>query len=359
MEQKKILEGFIDTLENKKGRFLFFVIDSKGKPMASVAYAYSQAKQLIDLGYSASILVDSTTTYHGAPWLGEEYNDIPVINIKQEKFNVRATDFIFIPELFSQVMESIKNFPSKKIVMLQNYEYALEALDFGKRWSDFNFNDVLVTNENMSNFIVSLFPTINTHIVPFAIEDKFKDKDLLRKPTILIGSRDVAKATRFVKSFYLQFPHLQWFSFKMVADMSQADLANELSESCALVWMDETASFGTLPLEAMATKTPVIGVLPNMIPEWMVEPATENSSEGIKNNGFWVSNVLELSNALADYISIWLSDEQEDVLDLEQISENVKVYSKANQQEKIKEVYAKFCENRINEFKSKLKIYGE
>lgn len=363
MENKQLIEEFIDDLKNKKGRFLFFVVDSKGKPMASITHAYEQVKTLIELGYPASLLVDSTTEYQGAEWLGEEYKGLPVINIKQEKFSVRSSDFIFIPEVFPKIMEATKDFPCKKIVSLHNYEYALEMLEFGKRWSDYNFNDVMVTNNNMADFAKSLFPTIQTHVVPNAISKEFVNKDMLRKPIVLIGSRDSAEATRFVKTFYLQYPHLQWFTFKMISDMSKEDLANELNESCGVVWIDKISSFGTIPLEAMATKTPVIGIIPNIIPEWLIESSNENIAEGnseyIRSNGVWVNNILELSTVLSDYLNLWLEDNGDILINQEHVDKAVVAYSKENQTKAIEEVYGKLYDDRIKEIEKVLFKYGK
>ena len=51
-----------------------------------------------------------------ADWLGEEYANLPHISLESQQLNVGAKDFIVIPEVFSNVMEQCKNFPSKRIL---------------------------------------------------------------------------------------------------------------------------------------------------------------------------------------------------------------------------------------------------
>lgn len=349
------IEGFIEKLDNNESRFLFLVIDSKGNPMANIAHVYQQVKTLIDLGYSASILTDSQQ-YGGVEWLGEEYSNIPIINIKEGDFEVSASDFVFIPELYTSVMEALKDYPCKKIVMVQNYEYALETIGIGSKWTDYNFFDAIVTNDNMGDFVKRHFPSIKTHNVPLSIPNYFKDKESVRKPIILVGARDFNEASRFVKSFYLQNPLYQWISFKIVSDISREGLSDELNESAALVWIDRTASFGTLPLEAMATNTPVLGLIPNMIPEWMV---SNGETSEILNNGIWTNTTFELIDVLPNYLEMWLEDNQDTIISSDLMQKTVSPYSVEKQTETIKSVFDKLIDDRKNEFKLIIEKYGK
>ena len=63
------------------------------------------------------------------------------------------------------------------------------------------------------------------------------------------------------------------------------------------VWVDDTSAFGTFPIESMISKTPVIGKVPNMKPEWMND-----------NNGIWTYELNNIHDILAEFIQNWLED---------------------------------------------------
>jgi hypothetical protein len=60
----------------------------------------------------------------------------------------------------------------------------------------------------------------------------------------------------------------KFITFKELRGIPKAQFAEELGKSCLAVWIDDQAGFGTFPLEAMQSGTPVIGKIPNMVPEW-------------------------------------------------------------------------------------------
>lgn len=63
------------------------------------------------------------------------------------------------------------------------------------------------------------------------------------------------------------------------------------------IWIDQTSSFGTFPLESMKMGIPVLGLVPDVIPSWMNE-----------DNGLWLNNKTMIVDVLADYIQNWLED---------------------------------------------------
>jgi glycosyltransferase involved in cell wall biosynthesis len=75
------------------------------------------------------------------------------------------------------------------------------------------------------------------------------------------------------------------------------EFAEKLSESFISVWIDETSSYGTYPLESMKSDIPVIGLVPNLLPSWINE-----------NNGIWVNNKTHLVDVIADHLQNWLED---------------------------------------------------
>ena len=98
----------------------------------------------------------------------------------------------------------------------------------------------------------------------------------------------------------------------------------------------------------MECKTPVIGKIPNMIPEWM-ESVDEEGNAAIKNNGVWTNTTLNIPELIATYMKVWLEDAvPTDLLDA--IDESTGKYTEENQQTIIKSVYENLIAERKAEF---------
>ena len=53
-------------------------------------------------------------------WLGEEYANLPHANVEKENVSISASDFLFIPEIFANVMMQTKKLPCKRVILVQN-----------------------------------------------------------------------------------------------------------------------------------------------------------------------------------------------------------------------------------------------
>jgi glycosyltransferase involved in cell wall biosynthesis len=100
-----------------------------------------------------------------------------------------------------------------------------------------------------------------------------------------------------IKSFYAKFPQYRWITFRDMRGLSELEFANAMKESFCSVWLDSTSGFGTYPLESFKMGIPVIGLVPNLQPEWMNE-----------NNGIWINNQNMFVDVVADFIQNWLED---------------------------------------------------
>jgi len=357
-EQVKQVKEVLAKLESKDFNLYFFTLDTKGNPTAGIANIYEHVKILNNLGYKASILHEKNDyklrgDQEGngiADWLGEEYASLPHTSIEGQQLNISPADFIVIPEIFANIMDQVKGFPCKKVVFSQSYDYLLELLPIGKRWNvDYGFTDVITTTERQSNYLKTLFPSINTHIVPVSIPSYFTDSDKPKIPVVTILTRNQGDAAKIAKSFYLQYPIYKWITFKELRGLPREQFASELAKSCLAVWVDEQSSFGTFPLEAIECNTPVIGKIPNMIPEWM-ENVDEQGNVTIKQNGVWTNTTLNIPELIATYLKVWLEDSvPADLTDA--INESKGLYTPENQVEVATSVYAKLLDNRISELK--------
>jgi hypothetical protein len=357
-EQINQVNEVLAKLESKDFNLYFFTLDTKGNPTAGIANIYEHVKILNSLGYKASILHEKNDyklrgDQEGngiADWLCEEYASLPHTSIEGQQLNISPADFIVIPEIFSNIMDQVKGFPCKKVVFSQSYDYLLELLPIGKRWNtDYGFTDVITTTEKQSQYLNTLFPSIQTHIVPVSIPSYFKDSDKPKIPVVSILTRNQGDAAKIAKSFYLQYPIYKWITFKELRGLPREQFATELAKSCLAVWVDDQSSFGTFPLEAIEANTPVIGKIPNMIPEWM-ESVDAEGNVSIKQNGVWTNTTLNIPELIATYLKVWLEDSVPSDL-IEGINEAKGGYTTEKQVEAATKVYSTLVENRLNELK--------
>lgn len=360
-DKEKQINEIIEKIDKKDFGFYFFTLDTKGNPVASIATIYEHVKGLTELGYRAYILHEKNdyslredptkpdSTLGIADWLGEEYANLPHVSIEQQNLSLTSVDYIIIPEVFSSIMKQVMNFPCKKIVLSQSYNYILELLGVGDRWDKtYGFNDVITTSKAQAEYIGELFSGIKTHIIPPSIPDYFKSTDKIKNPVISIVARDQSDVLKIVKSFYLQYPIYNWVSFKELRGLPKRTFAEELGKSCLAVWIDDVSGFGTFPIEAIESDTPVIGKIPSLIPEWM--QSNEGGDEiSLNNNGVWTNNILSIPSLIAKYMEVWLEDSVPVEL-LEEIEKSKGQYTEEKQKIKIKEVYEGLVSQRRAEF---------
>lgn len=353
MDNVKRIEEIIANLKNKEFNIYFFTVDTKGNPNASVANIYEHVKILGDLGYNAHVLYEKDDYTGVGDWLGEEYSSVSHKVTKD--LNVEPCDIIIIPEVFAHVMESLAKYPWKKIVMSQSYSYIFEILGIGKSWHyDYKFGDVITTTEAQAEYIRNHFPGIKTHVVAPSIPEYFKKPETLKVPVIGIMTRDQKDVLHIVKSFYLQYPMYKWVTFKDLRGTPKQQFADEIASHCLSVWVDKPSSFGTFPLESIQCGTPVIGVIPDMVPEWMINPGDGETGPSLKENGIWTDNILNIPNLIAEYMRLWLEDSVPETI-YRAMSETAGSYSPELQKKTVKQVYTKLIDERLEEFNNALK----
>ena len=169
---------------------------------------------------------------------------------------------------------------------------------------------------------------VSYDIIEPAISEKFSTSKFPAKPIVSVHSREQRDGVNFIKKFYLKFPQFRWVTFRDMRALSEEEFSNTLKESCLSVWIDTQSSFGTYPLESMASNCPVIGLVPNITPSWLNQ-----------DNGIWVTESDKLIDYTADYIQNWIEDN---------ISE--KLYSNGLETSKSYQDHKKFNETVIDLF---------
>lgn len=357
-EQLENIKNSIEKIKSKDFGIYFFTIDTKGNPVAGVATIYEHVKTLRDLGYNAQILHDKNDykireDENGmgiAEWLGEEYASLPHVSIESQKLQVGPSDFVVIPEAFASIIKQTVNFPCKRIVFLQSYEYIFEMLEIGEGWEQYGIKDVITTNESLSEYVKSIFRGVSTQIIPVGIADYFTNSDKPKIPTIAMSARDKRELLKIVKIFYQKYPHYRFVTFRDMSGLPRQEFAKELGTSFLSVWVDELSSFGTFPIESMKCGTPVIGKIPRMVPEWM-GTIDQNGTLNLNDNGIWTANLNSIPDIIATMVGLYL----EDALP-ENITEGMKEYeTKYTTEEFVKtltDVYERTFANRIVELET-------
>ena len=138
------LEEMISNLESKNFKMYFFVIDTKGNPHGGVEYMYDIALEMHNNGYDVTMLHQEQEFVGPFDWLGERYSVLPHENVEASNVPISATDFLFIPEVYSNVMIQTKELPCRRVVVCRNPEFMLEFIPVGASWFDFGIYDDLI-----------------------------------------------------------------------------------------------------------------------------------------------------------------------------------------------------------------------
>lgn len=345
MDLEKIvkIENSIEKLKDKTARIYLLVQDTKGNPKASVKYIYDIAVSLKSNNYNP-IIIHETKDYEGvSSWLDSSYMELPHQPIDGQNLAISPEDLIIIPELYGHVMEQIKNLPCGKIVLCQAYDHMLETLAPGVSWSQLGVYKCITTSETQKNYIDEVMRNITIDVIEPVISEVFTPKEKPSKPIVSIHTRDQRDTAKIIKTFYLKYPQYRWITFRDMRGISQLDFSKFLKESFLSVWVDNESSFGTFPLESMASGTPIIGKIPHMVPSWLNE-----------ENGVWTNNQNEMVDIIANFVQNWLEDNiSENLYDnMNKTASNYK--NKQRFQEEVIKLFEDVFNTRANAFQDQL-----
>ena len=346
MNQEQILkvENSIKNMEEKTLRIYFLVQDTKGNAKASVRYIYQIAMALKNSGYNPTILHEKPDYFGVSSWLGEEYmNELQHKSIEGGNLEVSPEDLIIIPEIYGFVMDQVKKLPCGKVVLCQAYDHIFETLQPGETWTQLGIYKCITTSEKQKEWIENIMRNVSIDVVEPFISENFKTPELPPKTIINIHTRDHRDTTNLIKAFYTRFPQYRWFTFRDLRGLSENDFSERMKDSFVSIWIDNTSAYGTFPLESIKMGIPVIGVVPNMVPEWMNE-----------NNGIWINNQNILVDVIADYIQNWLEDNISPELysEMEKTKNNLKTEEDFNTN--VVSIFDKMITTRATTFKEQI-----
>jgi glycosyltransferase involved in cell wall biosynthesis len=180
-------------------------------------------------------------------------------------------------------------------------------------------------------------------IIEPVISEVFEKQELPPKTIISIHTREHRDTVNLIKTFYSKFPQYRWITFRDMRGLSEVEFANAMKESFVSVWVDPTSGFGTFPLESMKMGIPVIGLTPNLVPEWMNE-----------DNGIWINNVNMLPDVIADVIQNWLEDNLNPELYNEMEKTITKYTDVTNFNDVVIKIFSEMINNRLKNFEDQL-----
>lgn len=297
-ENYEKLERSINNMKEKLSRIYFMVQDTKGNAKASIKYIYHMALTLKNNGYNAIILHEKPEYFGVSSWLGDEYmTRLEHRSIEGTSLEISPDDLIIIPEIYGFVMDQITKLPCGKIVLSQAYDHIFETLQPGQSWPQLGFYKCITTSNKQKELIESVMRNVSVDVVEPFISDIFKKNEFPPKTIVNIHTRDHRDTTNIIKAFYVKFPQYRWITFRDLRGLTETEFADAMKDSFVSVWIDQSSSYGTFPLESMKMGIPVLGLVPDIVPTWMNE-----------DNGLWVNNKTIIVDVLADMIQNWLED---------------------------------------------------
>ena len=320
-EQIKKVEKSIQNMKDKKSKIYLLVQDTKGNAKASIAYSYRLGVTLSKQGYNMIMLHEKSDYTGVSEWLGSEYMELPHQSIEGQNLEVSPEDFIIVPELYGFVMSQITKLPCGKIVLCQSYDHMLETLQPGQTWAQLGFYKCITTSETQKEYI----------------------SNVMRKPMIAIHTREQRDTANIIKNFYIKFPQYRWITFRDMRRLTEKQFADALQDCFLSVWVDETSSFGTFPLESMKSNVPVLGLVPNLAPSWMNE-----------DNGLWINNKNQIVDFVADFLQNWLEDNVNEKMYESMLITVNESSTKTDFEKNVISLFDGFLQTRLNSFEEQL-----
>lgn len=324
-KKQKIIENIekeISRIDKKENKIYFFVIDTKGVPSGSLEYIYNLALMAKEEGYDVAMLHTEEEFEGVASWLGEEYASLPHYNVNKGEVGTSPSDLLFIPEIYSQVMNQTKNLPCKRVVILQNYDFVVEQMPYAAQWGDFGIMEGITNSDYQAAELNEVFPYVKlTKVTPY-ISKVFGSTIEPKKMIINVIAKDQSDIKKIVKPFYWKYNHLRWVSFKELRNLPKLEFAKALREGAITIVVDENASFMYSALEAMKSGSIVMVKVPTTEVEWA-------SGDELPNCCVWFNDYDTLHKQIASVVRAWITDKVPPVL-AEEAKKSTEKYTREN-----------------------------
>lgn len=364
------IEKSISAIKNKESVLYFFVADAKNTPNAKMEYVYELAYTLHEKKYNVCILyqldneytekelsdlirkeqpIDERRKFVGVSgWLGEKYGKLKHLNIANGTWQVSPHDFLFIPEAFAGLMKETynKRVPCKRYAIVQNFRHITEFIPFGDQWATYGITDAIVTTQKQCDLLKSVFKYVNTYLIPPYIPEYFRKPLTAKKLIVNVVSKTQEDAEHIVKMFYWKYRLFNFVPFRFLSDLPREKYAELLKESAITVWVDQDSSFGNNAIESIRCGNIIIGKMPDIIPDWMVDEKGD-----LLPNGLWVDDINAIPDILASVVNEWIEDEVSPKI-YEEMTKTDKKYGFDEWSQNVDNMIEDVFKKRLNEFES-------
>jgi len=336
----------IEKMNKKDFNVYFFVMDTKGNPSGSLTYIYQTAYELKEMGYNVTMIHQEKEFIGVEDWLGEKYASLPHKNIEQENVEITPADFLFVPEIYANVMSQTKNLPCKKVVIFQNQNYLTSTIPIGVTWMDMNIKDAVVNTKANENLVHKYFPGIKTWRVSPLISPCFRKSQEPQKLIVNVVSKNQTDIDKILKPFYWLYPIYKWVSFRDLRGLPQETLAEALNTGALTIWMDDETDFGYTLLEALRSGCVVMAKTPDNPTDWMVKDGK------LIDGPIWFNNIHDTYDMIASIIRTWTLDEiPEEVYNA--CDKTADLYNKESHKQEITDAFINgIFESRKNELEA-------
>ena len=380
LDHNALVDAVIEKVKNGQSKF-FFYCPPLNSPSGGIGVLIKFAKILKDAGLDSKIVFepkqDERASYElsvkqgkkidvfekfNPTWLDFDFTGIEFMPLGDGKepilyadgttqecspLNINAEDYFFIPEGFPNIMKKVMHVACKKIVLAQSWFYVLNALNTGETWQANGVFDVISVSDAITEYLNTVMPGLKIKKFSQGVNRnifKVPNKKSEKYPMVgFMGSRgqeNQMKTFNIIKTFQAFYPHLRWVRFMQLGGLSKKEFAERLASCAFVLYTDDIAGFGTLPLEAMASGTHVVG--------WNSYGGKEYVNS---ENGFWTVNgdIFQTAEILGIAIDKWLNGE----MDIEEIQENYEStlsnYTEEGEKEQILNIINEYKNERINE----------
>lgn len=380
-EQPKSNNEIVDEVINKiasKNYKVYFYCPPLNIPSGGIAVLLNYARILKESGYDVHVVYEpredrrasleasnkarkaiSIFEKFNPTWIADVVKDLHIkplgngeikftdnSSVSCETLTLSPEDTLFIPEGFPNIMEQVGQLACKKIILCQSWYYILNGLKVGQTWQQFGITDVISVSNGITEYLNAIMPGLKIKELKQSIDrNLFKPVPMTSKKPI-IGyspgrSQDaIIKTVNVIKTFYSFFPHYRWVRFVELQNLSKEEYAERLADCAFVLYADEIAGFGTLPLEAMASGTHVVGWTPLGSKEYINN-----------NNGYWCTNgdIFRLAELLGLAMDNYFSGGLDSDLITQSYETTLSEYTNEKEKETILNIQKEYENERINE----------
>jgi len=376
-EHNNFVEEVVQKVANNQCKYYIYC-PPMNVASGGVSVLFKNAQILKEAGYNVVVVyeprVDQKASYDASvkakkrieiyepfnpSWLGNlaESVELQCLGEGEIKFNdgktvectpltLNAEDFFFIPEGFPNIMEKTAQLPCKRIVLVQSWYYILNSLNINQKWQHFGIKDVISVSDGITEYLNAVMPGLSIKQYSQSIDRSlFKSVDMVDKNPVIAfmpgRSQDaVLKSYNVIKTFYSFFPHLSWIRVDELKGLSKEEYAERLGAAALCLYTDEIAGFGTMPLEAMASGTHVVGWTPLGGKEYMKQ-----------TNGFWAQNgdIFQLAELLGMAAERWLTGKLDGEAVTKEYEDTLLKYAPEKEKESFINIINEYKNERITE----------